>query len=361
MKTYKAALIGCSRMGAFIDNEVTHGRPYSHAAGYEACERTELIACSDVRIDVMERAGERYGIPKKRQYTDYRELIEREQPDILSVTTQAEQRAEIVIYAADHGVKAIFAEKPMAASLAEADAMVEACERNRVVFNLGSLRRWEPCWDRMKELIDGGRIGALRTLIVHQVNPWFNMGSHWFDLLLRLNGDRPVSWVRAEAFQGGDQIEGDLLRADIQGHGVIGFENGVMAYALNTGRGYDVEAIGETGSIAGLRNGEEWQLREPGGKDHRGADILVFGEFPTVEPKSPTVCLIEDTAHALDTGEPTRGGVRIARAGHEVILAFVESHQRGGARVDLPLTNSRYRLARTVTPRQPKLEPWARA
>ena len=43
MDQYKAVLIGCSRMGAFIDNEVPADmRPYSHAAGYEACERTDL-------------------------------------------------------------------------------------------------------------------------------------------------------------------------------------------------------------------------------------------------------------------------------------------------------------------------------
>ena len=64
MKTYRAALIGCSRMGAFIDNEVSADRyPYSHAAGYEACDRTELVACSDLRPDVMARVGERYRVP----------------------------------------------------------------------------------------------------------------------------------------------------------------------------------------------------------------------------------------------------------------------------------------------------------
>ena len=53
MKTFRAALVGCSRMGAFIDNEQRGAsrfkQPYSHAAGYEACERTELVACSDLR------------------------------------------------------------------------------------------------------------------------------------------------------------------------------------------------------------------------------------------------------------------------------------------------------------------------
>ena len=46
MKTYRAAVIGCSRMGGFIDNEVAKSGtivlPYSHAAGYVACVRTEL-------------------------------------------------------------------------------------------------------------------------------------------------------------------------------------------------------------------------------------------------------------------------------------------------------------------------------
>ena len=105
MKTYRAALIGCSRMGAFIDNEVAHNRAYSHAAGYEACDRTDLIACSDLREDVLARTGERYGVPKARQYTDYRALINIEKPDIASVATQPEQRAEIAVYAAEQGGK----------------------------------------------------------------------------------------------------------------------------------------------------------------------------------------------------------------------------------------------------------------
>ena len=89
MQTYKAALIGCSRMGAFIDNEVPPAmRPYSHAAGYEACDRTDLIACADLRPDVMAQVGSRYGIAADRQYTDYRELLEREKPDIVSIATR---------------------------------------------------------------------------------------------------------------------------------------------------------------------------------------------------------------------------------------------------------------------------------
>ena len=104
MKTYRAAVIGCSRMGAFIDNEVPDYEaiklPYSHAAGFFAEERIDLVACADLRPEVMEHFGNRYNVPKANQYTDYREMLEKEQPDIVSVATQPEHRAEIVVYAA---------------------------------------------------------------------------------------------------------------------------------------------------------------------------------------------------------------------------------------------------------------------
>jgi predicted dehydrogenase len=355
MKTYRVALVGCSRMGAFIDNEVDHGRPYSHAAGYEACERTELIACSDIREEAMVKTGERYGIDAAHFYTDYKALIDQEQPDILSVATQPEHRADIVIYAAEHGVKAIYAEKAMAASLAEADAMVEACEKNGVFFNMGTNRRWDTGYDAMIQVIESGRVGKLQTVITHLTGTLFNTASHCFDLLMRLNGDVPVSWVQAH-LSGAVDWDGELLKNDPIGHGIIHFENGVTGYALNSGRGLEVEAVGKDGVVTALLNGEDWQVREVVGQDHRGRNVLGAGKFPDFDVTSSTVCLIEDLVQALDTGNPTRCGVRLARANQELIFAFIESHQRGGARVDLPLTESRYRLARDFAPRQPKFQ-----
>jgi predicted dehydrogenase len=355
MKTYRAALIGCSRMGAFIDNEVDHGRPYSHAAGYEACERTELVACSDLREESMKKVGERYRIAEAHHYLNYKDLIDGEKPDIVSVATQPEHRAEIVTYAAQHGVKAIYAEKAMAASMADADAMVAACETHGVFFNMGTNRRWDTGFDAMKEVIDSGRIGKLQSLITHLTGSLFNTASHCFDLLMRLNGDAPVAWVQAH-LQGAVLFDGEVLKNDPVGHGIIQFENGVTGYALNSGRGLEVEAVGQDGVVTALGNGAEFQVREILGKDPQGRNVSGAGVFPAFEVKSSTVCLIEDLVEALDSGRPTRCGVRIARANQEVIFAFLESHQRGGARVALPLTGSRFVLARGEAPRQPKYE-----
>ena len=237
MTTCRAALIGCSRMGAFIDNEMppdNHRQPYSHGAGYTACDRTDLIALSDVRRGVMDQAGIRYNVPQAKHYLDYNEMIEKEKPDIVSVATQPEQRADIVIYAAEHGVRAIYAEKALSASLEEADAMREAIERNKVLFNMGTNRRWHIGYDTMIEVIRNGRLGALKTGISHMTGTLFNTPSHISDLLFRLNEDNPVVWAQAHLPKGDGIIDGDILHEDPGAHGMFQFENGVTAWCLNS-------------------------------------------------------------------------------------------------------------------------------
>ena len=93
MKTYKAVVIGCSRMGGFIDNEIV-GRPERspplyHAAVYKSYSRTNLVGCSDLRVDIMEPFGMFYDLPQERQYLDCRELVDTEKPDIISCSHSA--------------------------------------------------------------------------------------------------------------------------------------------------------------------------------------------------------------------------------------------------------------------------------
>ncbi len=209
MEAYRAAVVGCGRIGGFIDNEVIHKQwniiPYSHAAGYEYVERTQIVACCDLRSNVLDLFGERYGVPPSCLFVDYREMIKVARPDIVSVATQPEHRAEIVIFAAEHGVRALNCEKAMAASLAE------AVEANGVACNLGTNRRWDSGFERMREMVDGGRIGPLRSVIMHGNGMLFNRSSHTFDVAMWLNGDCPASWVQSHLPRGDEVIDGDLL------------------------------------------------------------------------------------------------------------------------------------------------------
>ncbi len=359
-RVYRAALVGCSRMGAFIDNEVI-GRnpsivlPYSHAAGYKACARTELVAGADLRPDVLAAFGERYGVAPEHHYTDYREMIEREQPDILSIATQPEDRTEIALFAIAHGVRALYCEKPLCASLAEAEELRAACREHHVVFNMGTNRRWHPGFDAMLAAIQRGEIGPLRTLVIYATGALFNTASHFFDLMLRLNSDVPPQWVQAHLPRGDELIVDGEVRDDPAGEGIIAFANGVKAHALLSPRGVEFEAIGEQAAISALNNGMEFRVRRRTATGERwweDAPPLTFTQA------SSTLRLIEDLVEALDTGGPTRGGIEVAYQNMQIIFGFIESHRQGGRRIALPLTNHDLRFRRPGrAPRQRKLAP----
>ena len=74
---YRVCIVGCGRMGGTIDEEVRatpHGAlPYSHAAGYTAFERTDLVAAADVVEEKAQYVCNKWDIPK--YYLDYREMI----------------------------------------------------------------------------------------------------------------------------------------------------------------------------------------------------------------------------------------------------------------------------------------------
>ena len=148
-----------STLGIPMRIKSTDWLPMGHSPTYEACDRVELVAGCDLRQDVLDEWGARFGVSADHLYTDYKQMIAAEQPDILSVVTQPEHRAEILIYAAEHGVRALFPEKAFAASLDEAKSVVAVVTANNVVINMGTLRRYEEGYDAATELVNSGKLG----------------------------------------------------------------------------------------------------------------------------------------------------------------------------------------------------------
>jgi len=346
-KTYRAALIGCGRMGATIDDEVRdHPNsflwlPYSHAAGYVACERTELIAVSDPIAEKVAQIQARYSVPAG--YTDYRELIEQEHPDIISVATRPGPHAEIVEFAADHGVRGIYCEKPLCSSMREADAMRAACERHGVKFNYGTQRRYMPLYQTMRGLIDAGELGTVNAVI-----GYCGVGSaqwshtHAADMLLYLAGDGEVEYVQGTALTKDADWEGSHLTSDPGiASAYVRFRNGVHGYLVAAG-GYEFEVSGPKGKLRSLENGASVQWRRVEGPHNLMVDV----PFPEYARASGTVRGIEDIVAALDSGGETLGNIGIASRSQEIILSIVESSRQGGARVSLPLENRDLKVAR---------------
>ncbi len=128
MNRYSAAVIGLGRMGSTFDDSVTRSGPvyipYAHGPSYYHSPMVNLVAGSDIHPEQRSLFGDRWGLSNTHLYSDYNEMLDSEQLDIVSVCTTARHRAEIVRDVARSGVKAIWAEKPMCLSLEEADTMI---------------------------------------------------------------------------------------------------------------------------------------------------------------------------------------------------------------------------------------------
>lgn len=341
--TYRAALIGCGRMGATIDDEVRAQSnawlPYSHAAGYDTADRVELVAAADIDDDQLETARQRYDIP--RGYEDYRTMIEDEEPDILSVATRPGTHREMVCFAAEHGVPAVYCEKPLCRSMDEADEMVAACRHNNVQFNLGVNRRFTPLYRTVRKLIADGRIGQPGA-IVAQCGGGSALWSlsHAADMLCFLTGDADVEWVQGESDFEESDIDGDrLLRDPPVDMGYVRFDGGVRGYLTSAG-GWEFEVDGDAGKIRTRNNGDGATLRLE--DDESG---LLQEEEVDVEHRSGTLGCIEELVAALDDDGTPSAPVGVASTGQEICLGWLLSHRREGARVELPLENRQFRVA----------------
>ncbi|MFL2745910.1 MAG: Gfo/Idh/MocA family protein [Dehalococcoidia bacterium] len=356
MGKYRSAIVGCSRIGGFIDNEVRGSHvvlPYSHAAGYTACENTDLIACSDLRTDVMLEFGRQYNIEQGKQYTDYKKMIDIEKPDILSVATQPEIRSEIILYALSKGVSAIYAEKPLAASMKQAQEIFNAVEKNQAVFNLGTNRRWDNGFNILKNLISNGDLGEIKSITVFGGGGLFNSSSHWIDLIMYLNSDNKVLSVQGDVPGVADMIHNNILSDDPEGFGILHFSNGVKGYYCSSGVHHEVKVVGDKGVVNVLNNGLTWVL-DPVPYDESNVNSGYSNSFPKFAQESSTLKLIEDIVSQLDGRQETQGGIRAARDATEVIFALIQSELTNGSKINFPLEGSEIILRRNISARKPK-------
>ncbi len=339
MKQYRVAVVGTGRMAGSIDDEVLQYPacilPYCHAAAYAAVPATRIVAAADINEAQLAKFCDRWKAPAR--YENYREMIEKEKPDILSVTTPGTSHAEICVFAADHGVKGLYCEKAMACSMAECDRMVEAVERNGVKFNLGTLRRWHIGNDVVKDCVRRGELGKLTAVVTYCVGSLLHSASHYFDLLLFFADDAEVDWVQGTAFAKPEETAAQRVERDVGANGIIQFKNGLRGYALETGLIAEFEVIGTAGAVRIMNNGIDYQLRKTTSMDGGKWKRIGVAPFPDYERKSPTVRCIEDLIQAMDSGGQTRGNVRVARAGTEIALGILSSHRQKGARVPFPL------------------------
>jgi predicted dehydrogenase len=197
-----------------------------HAVGYRGVESVELVAIAEPNERVRRAVQQEYTIP--RGYQDFREMLDREHLDLVSVCTWHLLHEPQVVAVAEYRPKGILCEKPMTVSLGSADRMIAACEEWGVKLAIGHQRRFYHSWTRAREVIEEEVIGTPLMVTVKSGEGLLNCGTHAIDAMRYLLGDPETEWVMGGVERRTDRYEREV-RIEDRCMGLIRFKTGVQA------------------------------------------------------------------------------------------------------------------------------------
>jgi len=360
---YKVAVIGRTGRGNY-----GHGLDVV----WQEIEDAEIVAVADEDSKGRAAAADRLKAP--RAYADYREMLEKERPNIVSIAPRwLDCHRNMVLEAARFGCH-IFLEKPMARTLAEADEMIGACERAHVKLAIAHQTRYSPRITRVRELIAEGRLGEILELRGRGKEDnrgggedLMVLGTHIMDLM-RLFAGEP-GWCFARVFEEGRPVTKTQVRDGAEGIGplagdeinaVYRFGSPAVGYfsthrakqGANTRFGLQIYG---TKGIVSLQTGSlpaVFFVEDPswaaGQSKAQWLEVTSAG-IGRPEPLKDTglhlgnVLIVKDLIHAIETDTQPRGNMYDGRAALEMILAVYESH-RLNAPIPLPLKNRQHPL-----------------
>ena len=228
MNTLKAVQIGCG------------GRAQAHARAISQVKRLNFVATCDLIEEKAKRTANAYGVP--RTYTDFRKMMETEQPDVVAFIAPPAIRSQVVLPVLEYKPKALVIEKPMAISLEEAEEMVDAADKAGTCFVISHQCRYSEEMIKLRDLIQTGRLGKIEKIIANCKLNLMGQGTHILDLIEMMLSEKEPRWVMAQ-IDGISQLYARGGRAHPAcDHAIlqIGYDDGIVAFASIGNRSPDV-------------------------------------------------------------------------------------------------------------------------
>jgi predicted dehydrogenase len=210
----KVAVIGVGSMGR------------NHARVYSEIPEVELVAVSDADARVASSVAEKLGA---RAYHDYRELLEKEKPEAVSIAVPTVLHEEVGIAALEAGAHVLM-EKPIAATVEAGGRLIVKARAVGRQLMVGHIVRFNPAIQALKQKLDAGELGRIFQVFCRRAGPFpvriqdvgvvVDLAPHDVDLMRFLVGADPVR-IYAETEQRLHTEHEDLL------WGVLRFADGV--------------------------------------------------------------------------------------------------------------------------------------
>ena len=259
MKKLRSAIIGCGKMAQV------------HAQALKNIDETELVAVQSRNAEKAAATAARFGV---KAYSDIAEMIQREQVQVVVICTPHPAHRQAAVIAMQNGAH-VLTEKPLAVSLDDCDAMMEAAAMHNKQLGMVSQRRFYPSCRRIKQAIDDGKMGTpmLGSVVMYgwrdekyySSDPWrgswdkegggvlVNQAPHQLDLLQWYMGSE-----MEELYGVWQNINHPYIEVEDTAVAIIRFKNGavaniVVSNAQNPGIYGKVHIHGSNGASAGVQ------------------------------------------------------------------------------------------------------------
>jgi predicted dehydrogenase len=295
-QSYRAAVIGCGRIGSGQDLQSSSLGVYSHCEAFRVCNRTDLLAICELNAEALEKCQARWNVPMA--FARVEDLLANAKPEIVSICVPdwAHGSVSRLVLEAP-STRCVILEKPLAATLFEAIEIVELAERQGIPLIVNYTRRYCDSHRRLRDFIRGAGLGRLRSISGLYTKGVLHNGTHWIDLLHFL-GEEIHS---LHAFGAVDYFEDDpTLNFSFQTlSGATGFLQGFPKDICTV---FEMELRGELGRVRILDSGAEfewWHIAEsPDYSNHK-----VFQRTTGLSGglADAILCLVEDAISCIET------------------------------------------------------------
>lgn len=312
--------------------------PLSHADAAHENERIEIVAVCDADAERAREAARGLGLTEASAFTGAQAMLHAVKPDICSIATRTPGRVDLIRLAIDAGVKAIHSEKPLSQTLLDGENLMEEVQKRGVHFTYGTLRRFMAPYRLAKKLVEEGRIGPLREIVVDHNFKDLLLWSHphSVDLLLFFGGAEVESVNAVCEFEGG-AVSGNTVDCDPRvDFARVRFKSGCLGMITST-TGMNVRLTGDEGAIHIVGNGERVELHDKGqGTFFTRRTVLEVPPAP-----SGTAQALRELVSALDGEAPVSIAPDEVAMNQRVLWSIVSSALANGATIRVNEANEK--------------------
>lgn len=147
-KIYRVAIVGCGGIS------IAHGNAWRHVP------EIEIVGACDEKFEALSRFATEYNVDNT--YNDLRQMLEKQNPDILVIATWPSSHLKNVLEAVRCGIKGILVEKPIAVNASQLEQMIQVTERANIIMMEAFMYRHHPLTLAVKQKIEEGAIGEVR-------------------------------------------------------------------------------------------------------------------------------------------------------------------------------------------------------